>query len=141
MSAKNTSDYYAGRPTNYKPEYCGDLLDHMKDGRSFWTFGATLYELTSGEVRAPKSVLKDWLDNHEEFRAAKEIGETLAQNYLEEAGLTAMHAPANQFNTGVWIFTMKNRCNWADKVETKTPEAQEKPGFVVGPDASDKPAT
>lgn len=124
----------AGRPTNYLPEYCQMVIDHMEQGKSFWTFGATLYRHTNGEVKAPASVLKDWLDKHPEFKEAKAMGETLSQDWLEEAGLTAMNQPSNQFNSTVWIFTMKNRCGWADKVEMSSNETGEKPGINISKD-------
>jgi hypothetical protein len=67
-----------GRPTMYRPEYCQMLIDHMKNGQSFETFGA--------KIGASWRTCYLWADTHEEFLQAKEIGKTFLLDVYEQAG-------------------------------------------------------
>ena len=58
--------YVTGRPTKYKPEYCEQLVEHMKQGKSFWTFAAI--------IDVAWDTLTDWTHRHPEFLAAKRRG-------------------------------------------------------------------
>jgi hypothetical protein len=59
----------------YKTQYCQMLIDHMKDGHSFASFGA--------KIDQGRTTLYDWLERHPEFREAKEIAENKALNLIE----------------------------------------------------------
>lgn len=126
MAEKNKG----GRPTKYRPEFCELLIEHMERGLSLDAFTGTIKE-RYGEYVGKRTIF-DWLDRYPEFREAKDIGEGLGQCFLEEMGLTAMNNPSSQFNSTVWIFAMKNRCGWRDKVENtiQAPDG-DKPGFNV----------
>lgn len=100
-----------GRPTAYKQEYCKKLIDHMAKGYSFESFG--------GLTGHGKQTLYRWLDEHQEFRDAKELGENKSRIFWE--GLGVDHVVGNNgpggktLNASVWIFNMKNRFGWKDK--------------------------
>lgn len=109
-----------GRPSSYAPEYCQALVDHMKGGLSFESFG--------GVVGKSKQTLYDWEKIHPEFLDAKKLGETLSQLWWERLGKAAMVGQAQtlpdgtridfkNFDTTIWIFSMKNRFGWRDKQE------------------------
>ena len=70
--------YTFGRPTEYRAEYCKQLIDHMAGGLSFESFGA--------EVRCSRSVLYNWLKTHQDFVDAKGEGEILGLSFWEKAG-------------------------------------------------------
>lgn len=52
----------AGRPTDYKPEYCKEIVEFMADGRHVIEFAA--------HVDVAKATVYRWADEHEEFRDA-----------------------------------------------------------------------
>lgn len=96
----------AGRPTNYKPEYCEALIKHCSEGLSFESFAA--------QVSTTSDVLYDWVEKHEEFASAKKEGLALALEFYEKIGRNGMLGKLPGFNVTAWIFTMKNRFKWRD---------------------------
>lgn len=101
-----------GRPTKYKPDYAEALIAHMKEGRSFETFGAL--------VGAGSSTLYLWCENQPEFMEAKNIGTILSMHWWEERMReTLITQDGIKFNTTGWIFTMKCRFPqfWSEKQE------------------------
>ena len=58
--------YVLGRPTKYRKEYCEQLVEWMREGKSFWTFASTI----------PCSIdtICEWTHQHEEFSEAKKSG-------------------------------------------------------------------
>lgn len=70
--------YVFGRPTSYRPEYCQKLIEHMRQGHGFHTFGVTLEPMVSHQT------LYDWLDAHQDFLEAKSVGEKLSEKTWEE---------------------------------------------------------
>ena len=56
---------FPGQPTKYKPEYCEELIKHMKSGYSYESFAAKVF--------VGISTLYNWEKAHPEFLEAKEI--------------------------------------------------------------------
>lgn len=98
----------AGRPTKYKGKYCKMLVKHMSTGLSFKAFG--------GVVSVCEDTLFEWLKVHKEFSESKKMGLVKCRLFWEQAGIDGMHQ-GKDFNSGTWIFNMKNRFNWKDKRE------------------------
>lgn len=107
-----------GRPTDYRPEYCALLIDHMSKGLSFESF--------AGTVRVSRATIYDWLKANAEFLDAKEIGTTQSMKFWEELGVHNILNESESFgnnqgskskslNSSAWIFNMKNRFGWRDK--------------------------
>lgn len=82
------------------------LIDHMKEGLSFESFG--------GVAMVDRSALYQWVEKHEMFAKAKGIGESLGLVFWEREGIVGMKG-GKDFNVGVWIFAMKNRFKWHDE--------------------------
>lgn len=128
----------AGRPSEYKPEYCEQIIEHMAKGNSFWSFAA--------EVDVSFETLSNWCAAHPEFLEAKKVGlgkllkfdEQLAlagssgqlkrlsrtEKITEEDGRVrevTYHEPA-QFAQTYHIFKMKNRYPkfYRDKIEIES---------------------
>lgn len=97
-----------GRPDDYKPEYGEMLIKHMSAGLSVEAF--------SGEVRASKQTIYNWMKLYPDFLDAKRIGEGLSRLFWEKKGIEGMQTPG--FNASIWIFNLKNRFGWADKKES-----------------------
>ena len=86
----------------YKPEYCEELIEHMKEGYSFSSFGAN--------CECSAATLCYWVKTHDDFAHAKSIGEVHNLKHWEKLSHSKM-------DTGKWIFNMKNRFGWMDKRE------------------------
>ncbi len=67
----------AGRPTDYRPEYCEAVIDHCKDGATLTSFAASI-----GSHRA---ALYRWQDTHPEFRDACARARAACQVWWERA--------------------------------------------------------
>lgn len=102
-----------GQPTKYKPEYCQRLIEHMEKGFSYETFGA--------DLNVSKQTVYDW-EIHPEFLDAKRRAFAKCQQWWEEkaAEYLVSEPKGATLNTGVWIFNMKNRFRWTDRVEQNT---------------------
>lgn len=78
---KNTKDSDSqgrGRPSLYKPEYCEQLIEHMRGGNSFWTFAA--------KTGTHFDTLSEWTRKHPDFSEAKKIGMALLLEFDENLG-------------------------------------------------------
>lgn len=62
--------------TTYKPEYCEMLKKHMEQGLSFESFGA--------KIGKGRTTLYEWVEEHQDFRDAKQTGEALAMEFFEK---------------------------------------------------------
>lgn len=102
---------YGGHPTDYKPEYCQMLIEHMNEGYSFASFAA--------KCDVCEDTLYEWAKVHPKFSEAKRIARTKGMLRWEELGLDGTKGQIMGFSSGTWIFNMKNRFGWTDKMETK----------------------
>lgn len=100
----------AGRPTDYKPEFCELLIEHMGEGFSFEAF--------AGVVNCNRDTLYEWANVHPEFSDAKKIGFERNRLTWERIGIDL--ARKGDGNATAFIFNMKNRFpkEWRDKIET-----------------------
>lgn len=111
-----------GRPTLYKPEYCAKLVAHGKKGLSFETFGVTIgvHPDTVDKWAGVEKVVVDGhtieRPIHPEFFAAKNEARRMSLKYWEKLGVDLITG-AIKGKAAVWIFTMKNRFKWTDRVE------------------------
>lgn len=94
--------------SKYHDDYPYLLLDHMKQGLSFEAFG--------GVVHVGTVTLYNWLEVHERFARAKDIGQSLCRIFWEQKGIEGMEK-GKDFNAGVWMFNMKNRFSWHDEMK------------------------
>lgn len=109
-----------GRPTDYRPEYCQQLIEHMASGLS--------YESFAGVIEVSRQTIYDWEKVHEPFLDAKKIGAERNLLYWEKTGQDGLWDETEydekgrasfkkSLNSTVWIFNMKNRHRWKDKQE------------------------
>lgn len=90
-----------GRPSKYKPEYCQLLIDHMKTGMSFESFGA--------KVGTHWDTLYNWCKEHPEFIEAKKIGKNLELEWWETLKRGSAAGKLKNSNPTLIIFSMKNK--------------------------------
>ena len=90
-----------GRPRiPFKKKYCGMLLEHMRGGLSFESFG--------GLVPCGKGVLYDWATNKPLFSEAKRQGDALARLKWEQM-LNGQVTGELKGSPAALIFGLKNK--------------------------------
>jgi hypothetical protein len=87
------------------------------------------FESFAGRIGVSRRVLYDWLDAHEEFLHAKEIGAEksllrwemagirgyFAEKIRDDEALSGFRTDKQELIPAVWIFNMKNRFGWRDR--------------------------
>jgi len=101
-----------GRPTDYKPEYCQMIIEHMKQGRSIKSFGSV--------VNACENTIHSWKEKNPEFLRSIKVGEQHSFAFWERLGIAGAAGKVKNFNAASWIFNMRNRFGWRDNVEINT---------------------
>ena len=102
-----------GRPTKYRPEHCQLLIDTMAQGFS--------YEASASVIGVATSKLYDWEKRHPEFREAKVQAFGKSRVFWEKVGIDNLTSDKEtRFNNPVWIFNMKNRFGWVDRIDQHT---------------------
>ena len=93
----------AGRPTDYRPEYCADVIEFGSQGKSLTWMAATL--------GIAKATLQNWEKEHPEFLVAMTQARALSQQWWEDAGQQNMLMAPGQgtFNASVWSRSMAAR--------------------------------
>jgi hypothetical protein len=81
----------------------------MTKGLSFESFAA--------ECGVHFDTLYEWVKKNPEFSEAKKIGTSLSLKFWEKIGMDGVKGDLKNFNVAGWIFNMKNRFRWTDKVE------------------------
>ena len=110
----------AGRPTDYKSEYCDEAVKYIGGGKSKEAF--------AGHIGHAVSTIYLWEQVHPEFSEAVKRGEAMSQDFWEELGLVGTTEGKN-FNATTWIFNMKNRFKWKDRHDI-TSDDKELKGLV-----------
>lgn len=99
----------AGRPTEYKSEYYDGVINAGAEGKSLTEFAAS--------VDVWRQRLYEWADQFPEFADALKISRAKCRAFWEARGRENM---ANkEFNSSVWIFSMKSRFGASDQPNEK----------------------
>ena len=110
----------AGRPTDYRKEYCETIIDLMKKG-------ASIAEVCL-ELDVSKDAFYKWKKRHPEFDDAVKRGVALSQGWWEKQGRVGLDG---SINSTMWFMNMKNRfgkikpdtqeedITWRDKQEVE----------------------
>ena len=108
-----------GRPTKYKEEYCNKVIEWMAEGQS------------KVEVCANIGIYYDtflsWQEKFPEFLESVKRGEKLCEAWWERLGRQGATCERD-INPTTWIFNMKNRFNWSDKVDASVKPGKDKDG-------------
>jgi hypothetical protein len=100
---------HSGRPTKYKPEYCQMLVEHMAKGLSLEAF--------AGVVKVNQDTVHEWVKAHPEFSEAKKDGLAASLLFWENIGIEGIwNTREKMLNTGNYVFQMKNRFKWNDRI-------------------------
>ena len=85
----------AGQPTKYKPEYCEELINHMKLGLSFESF--------AGKIGVCRDTLYAWRDAHSEFSDAIKKGKSASLLVWEHRLNEAVYDPKGVNATSIYF--------------------------------------
>jgi hypothetical protein len=89
----------AGRPTDYNPKYCEEVIELGKQGKS-------LAQMAS-RFDVARSTIDEWASVHPEFSEALTRAKAHAQAWWEDAGQDGLKA--DKFNAQVWTKSMQAR--------------------------------
>ena len=103
----------------YDDSYPDLLIEHMKKGLSFQTFGV--------QINVVRSTLYEWVENYPEFKKAKEIGTMAGQDFMEKrlaakiSGQKINGLNVKDIDNSCLIFALKTRFHktYGDKHEEK----------------------
>ena len=100
-----------GRPSTYNPEYCDEVIELGRQGKSPAQIAATL--------GVDRQTLHNWADANPEFFAALTRAKTFEQAFWEDEGFKGMKA--DKFNATVWTKSMQARFrdDYTERQETK----------------------
>ena len=98
-----------GRPTDYDPAYCDQVIEFLRDGYSVAAF--------AGQIGKAASTVELWRKVHPEFSEAVKIGQAGAVLWWENRARAV--ARGEDGNPTAVIFGLKNRApdQWRDKTE------------------------
>jgi hypothetical protein len=104
-----------GRPTDYRPEYCEQVIEYGKRGKSVAWMAA--------ELGVAKQTIHNWAEEHPEFLDAFNVAKLHSQRWWEDAGQDNMLMAPGQgtMNASIWSRSMAARFpdDWREKQEIK----------------------
>lgn len=89
-----------GRPTKFRPQFCLDLVEHMKKGGAFESF--------AGTVGVSFQTLYAWRNEYPDFLEAYQRGQALAFQTWEQIGMKGMLKPGT-VQSSIWMYNMRCR--------------------------------
>ena len=101
----------AGRPSDYRPEYCDDVIEWGKLGKSkAWM---------ATELDVSRQTVEDWAKAHPAFLDAITRAIDKSQRWWEDAGQDNLATMG--FSSNIWSRSMAARFpnDWREKSETK----------------------
>lgn len=89
----------AGRPSDYDPAFCEQVIELGKEGKSKAQMAA--------HFDVARSTIDKWAEAHEEFSEALNRAMAHCQAWWENKGMTGMEQPV--FNAAVWKKSVEAR--------------------------------
>ncbi len=98
-----------GRPSKFKPAYCGKVIEHMTEGASLTSF--------AGEIGVARSSINEWMAEHPEFSEAVRVGKSKCAAWWEARGRDIALGNGGPGASTLAVFGMKNmgHDDWSDK--------------------------
>lgn len=95
-----------GRPTEYKPEHCAELLEHMQSGLT--------YESFAGRIGVCRQTLYNWEKEHPEFLDTKKRAQAMALYHWDQLGADSITASSKDdaINVALYIHRMRVMFGW-----------------------------
>lgn len=101
----------AGRPTDYRPEYCEMIIKHMEDGSSVSSFAAS--------INVARSTITQWAGVHPEFMAALQVAKAKCAAWWDRRGRDIAVQGGGPGASAMVMFGLKNMApeDFCDKQE------------------------
>jgi hypothetical protein len=77
--------------------------------------GSSVQEVCQDKLQISRKTFYNWLERHEEFAEAYEEGRWRSEAFWARMGRSGAMGAMN-VNPALWIFNMKNRFGWRDKL-------------------------
>lgn len=106
-----------GRPSVFKSQYCREIELWMSEGYSILSF--------AGKIGVSEKTIYNWARYYEDFLQSIKVGKAKSALFWEKTGRRGMMGEIPHFNATVWIFQMKNRLGWSDKLTVDTELTEE----------------
>jgi hypothetical protein len=90
----------AGRPTDYRPEYCEQVVEFMRAGFSLTAF--------AGHVDVARSTINVWMEAHPEFSEAVSRAKAARLLHWEEAAIRVAAKGGGPGTATIIVFGLKN---------------------------------
>lgn len=113
-----------GRPSDFQTKYCREIISWMAKGFSIASF--------AGNIGVGEKTIYNWAKKYPQFLQSIKVGKAKSILFWEKIGILGMLGKIPHFNATAWIFQMKNRLGWSDKLtvdlelENNTDEIEEK---------------
>lgn len=104
-----------GRPTEYRAEYCDQIIEHMSQGNSITSFAA--------EMHVDRETVYNWARLNPEFLGALKIAKVKCQKWWEQRLIDT--AVGDKGNIAAIIFALKARFAYRDKEPVETLDVPE----------------
>lgn len=88
-----------GRPTKYKPEYCSQIIELGKEGKSIAQM-ASFFDVD-------KASIFRWAEDNEDFRTALARAKAHSQTWWEDKAQA--HLSSRDFNAQLWLKSVASR--------------------------------
>ena len=108
-----------GRPTDYRPEFCDQVIELGRQGKS--------HAQIASELNVSRQTLYDWQAIHPEFLDAIKEARDYAQAWFENIAQNNLLAPTPGFSASLWAKAVS--CRFADDYTDK--QKQELSGTVI----------
>lgn len=102
------SEMPAGRPTDYRDDYCDRVIEFMKSGFSLTAF--------AGEIRVSRETIYEWARVHPEFSDAVRIAQASRTGTLEK-GLLDQELAGPQITARIFALKNASPLDWRDRHE------------------------
>lgn len=89
-----------GRPSDYKPEYCQQVIDAMRAGFSLTAF--------AGIIGVARSTINAWMEAHQEFSEAVSCAKAGRLLHWEEAAIRVAKEGGGPGSATLIVFGLKN---------------------------------
>ena len=99
MSQEAPAKRPVGRPTKYKPEFCEQIIELGKEGKSIAQM-ASFFDVD-------KASIYDWAAQHEDFSTALARAKAHSQTWWEDKA--QVHLGSRDFNAQLWLKSVASR--------------------------------
>jgi len=114
-----------GRPTKYYPELCDELPHMFKDGES-------LAEVCAYRLGVTQKTFLEWVHKYPEFAEAYDAARTISEAWWTKCGRAMTLGKLPGAIPASWIFNMKNRFGWRDKIDHTVRDGTNAPRLIEG---------